>query len=271
MERCTCNAAVIISVVNTKGGSGRTTVALNLAAALAGPARRVLLVDVDSQALASLWCGVPRRALLPSIASCLLENYPIAKAIRRTPTPHLDLLTGSIELANADIALCHKRNRETALRRTLARVDGRYDVIVLDSAPGMSLLAVNVIVAADAIVVPVTPEPMCVEALQTLAASFERVRVQLGSSGRILGMLLTMLEPRRMQSRELAERVRAEFRDKVFHTEIRWTSVLANAPAHRKSIFDAAPRSASADAFKRLAGEVLQRLPAIRHSIHNRN
>jgi chromosome partitioning protein len=263
-SHCTFNA-VIISVVNTKGGSGRTTVAVNLAAALAGPTRRVLLVDVDSQALASLWCGIPRRALLPSIASCLLEDYPIAKAIRRTPTPQLDLLTGSIELANADVALSHKRSRERALRRTLQRLDGRYDLIVLDSGPGMSLLAVNVIVAADAIVVPVIPEALCVDALSTLEASFERVRMQLGSSGRILGVVLTMIEPRRMHCRELADRVRAQFRDKVFDTEIRWTSALANAPAQRKNILAAAPRSTSADAFRRLAGEVLRRLTSIRH------
>lgn len=256
---------MIISVINTKGGSGRTTVAVNLAAALAGPRRRVLLVDADCQALASLWCGVARRDLRPSIASCLLEKYPIGKAIRRTSTPQLDLITASLELANADVALSHRRSRETALRRTLDRLGGRYDLIILDSAPGVSLLAVNVIVAADAIVVPVMPEPLCVEALSTLAASLERVRRQLGSTGPLLGIVLTMTEPRRMQAREMADRVRAEFRDTVFHTELRWTSVLASAPAHRKTIFDTAPRSASADAFRRLAGEVLQRMTSISH------
>lgn len=262
--RSVCNA-VIISVINSKGGSGRTTVAVNLAAALAGPRRRVLLVDADSQALASLWCGVARRDLRPSIATCLLEKYPIGRAIRRTSTPQLDLLTGSMELANADVALSHKRSRETALRRTLVRVDGRYDVIVVDSGPGMSLLGVNVIVAADAILIPVIPEPLCVEALSTLAASLERARRQLGSRGRLLGVLLTMIGPRRMQARELAERVRAEFRDKVFHTELRWSSVLACAPAQRKTVLASAPRSASADAFRRLAGEVLERMPSVRH------
>lgn len=256
---------MILSIVNSKGGTGRTTVAVNLAAALADARRRVLLIDADSQALASLWCGVSRRNLRPSIATCLLEKYPIDKAVRRTSTPQLDLVTGSIELANVDVALCHRRSRETALRRTLQQLDRRYDLIILDAAPGMSLFTVNVIVAADAIIVPVPPEPLCVEALPTLAASLERIRRQLGSAGRLLGVLLTMIQPRRMQARELADRIRAEFRDQVFHTEIRRTSVLAGAPAHRKTIFATAPRSSSADAFRRLAGEVLQRLPALHH------
>src|SRR3954470_8526100 len=112
---------VTIAVLNSKGGVGKSTIAVNLGAAIATPRRRVLLVDLDSQASASLWLGVPRRHLRPSSASCLLEKYPIQKAVRHTSTPHLDLLPGSMELANADVALCGMRGRELALRRAFER------------------------------------------------------------------------------------------------------------------------------------------------------
>jgi chromosome partitioning protein len=256
---------VIIAVLNCKGGVGKTTAAVNLAAALASPKRRILLVDLDSQGSASLWLGIPRHHLRPSAASCLLEKYPILKAIRHTDVANLDILPGSIELANVDIALCGMRGRETMLRRMLERLGSHYDLIILDCPPGLSLLNVNAIVAADGLIVPVTPEALAVAALDALLATIERVRSRMTTRGRLLGILLSAVDPQRKHGRENADRLRAAHREKVFHTEIRAANVLSEAPAAGKPIAAAAPKSPSADAFRRLAGEVLQRLPSIRN------
>ncbi len=250
---------MILSVTNVKGGVGKTTTAVNLAAAFAGSALEVLLVDLDPQGSASFSLGVAQEDLSPSVAGVLLDGRPLAEVIRETDVEGLDLVTGSIGLAGADLALARKRDAAKLLAKALRGARRRYDVVIVDCPPGMSVLTVNALAAAQAYIVPVVPQDLAAEALHRFFAGFENLGRLFGRRPELLGILLTMVDHRTAVTEEMVAKIRKEFGRRVFRTEIPINVRLAEAPGYGMTIFEFERWSTGGRAYSLLGAEVLRR------------
>jgi chromosome partitioning protein len=251
---------VIVALINNKGGVAKTTTAVNLAAALAGETQRVLLIDLDSQAAASLSLGLRRAELKPSSADLLLRDQPIRNVIRRTRIDGLDLISGSNELAGADVAMSAVEGKESKLKRLLEPVLSDYASVIVDCPPSLSLLSVNALLAADYYVVPVTPHYLTLGGLASLVQEVNSLcgREQ-GPVANLMGFVLTMVDYRNRTTENLVKSVREHWKDYMFKTEIRVNVKLAEAPSFGQTIFDYAPTSTGAKSYLQLAKEVVQR------------
>jgi len=249
---------MILAVINNKGGTGKTTTAVNLAAALAmkGPA---LLIDLDSQASASLSLGIDRAGFAPSAADVILDGKPLRPVIRRAAAEGLDLVTGSPELANADIQLADRPGRERLLKMAVAPIRAEYDHVILDCPPSLSMLSVNALVAADAFMIPTPPEYLALEGLVGLLDAVQKIHAGIGDKCRLLGILLTRVDHRRRVTEEIIQVIRDHYRDQVFKTEVRVDVRLVEAPSFGKSIFQYDRGSTGAEAYLQLAGEVARK------------
>ncbi len=248
-----------IAIINNKGGTGKTTTCVNLSAAFANLGYQVLLVDLDSQASASLSLGVEYDNLSPSAADVLFDEMSVKSAIRPSSAERLDLLTGGMELADSDLILADVPGWENRLTGCLEPVRQNYDFIFIDCPPSLSMLSINALVAADGYIVPVTTEYLALEGLVSLMRAVEEVKYGMEIDPRLLGIVLTMVNPSLKSTREITRLVQEHYGQDVFKTEIRRNVRLSEAPSYGRSIFHYDPRSCGAMDYTRLADEVIER------------
>lgn len=252
--------ARIISMVNQKGGVGKTTSTVSLGAALAGYGRRVLLVDFDPQGALSVALGVNAYELDLTVYNLLTQSdCHIGDVILTTDVDNLDLLPSNIDLSAAEVQLVSEVGREHALARVLAPVMGEYDVILIDCQPSLGLLTVNALAASQGVIIPMETEYFALRGVALLKDTIDKVISRINPDLQIIGVLATMYDPRTLHSREVLQTVQQAFGDAVFQTVINRTVKFPDAAVAGEPITSFAPTSSGADAYRQLAKEVLAR------------
>ncbi len=250
--------ARIIAIANQKGGVGKTTTSVNLAAALAQAPKRVLLVDLDAQGNATMGSGVDKRDVAGSTCDVMLEEMHAADVVVRTPEG-FDLLPGNNDLTAAEIELMDEPGREQRLRRALEPLRDRYDFILIDCPPALSLLTLNALTAADSVLVPMQCEYYALEGLSALLQTIDALKGRLNPALEIEGVLRTMFDVRNNLANAVSADLTAHFGDKVFRTIVPRNVRVAEAPSHGQSIVAYDKGSRGAIAYLGLAGEVIRR------------
>jgi chromosome partitioning protein len=250
----------IFCIANQKGGVGKTTTTVNLAAGLAQIGKRVLVVDLDPQGNATMGSGIDKRQLALTVYDVLLESASIGEARQRSEKGGYDLIGANRELAGAEVELVELEHRERRLEQALAAVKTEYDFVLIDCPPSLSLLTLNGLVAAHGVIVPMQCEYFALEGLSDLVNTIKQVHANLNRKLEIIGLLRVMFDPRITLQSQVSEQLKAHFGDKVFDTVIPRNVRLAEAPSYGQPgvVFD--PSSRGAVAFVEFAREVSRRL-----------
>jgi chromosome partitioning protein len=249
----------VTACTNQKGGVGKTTTVINLAAYLALSGTRTLVIDLDPQGNATSGLGVDRRTVERSTYDALVDRAPINKLVVETSMPGLDLVPSAPALSGAEVELVGMTAREHRLSASLAELDGRYERVLIDCPPSLGLLTLNALTAADGVLIPIQTEYYALEGLSQLVNTIRRVREGLNPRLEIDGVLLTMYDARTNLSAQVASEVRRHMNGTVYHTVVPRSIRLSEAPSHGLPIALYDPASRGADAYRELAGEVAAR------------
>ena len=249
----------ITACTNQKGGVGKTTTVINLAAFLALSGTRTLVIDLDPQGNATSGLGIDRRSVKRSSYDVLVDHAPLSELVMETPVEGLDLLPSSPSLSGAEVELVGLAGRERRLTASLAELNGRYERVLIDCPPSLGLLTVNALTAADGVLIPIQTEYYALEGLSQLVNTIRRVREGLNPRLEIEGVLLTMYDARTNLSAQVASEVRRHMNGSVYDTIVPRSVRLSEAPSHGLPIALYDPGSRGASAYRELAGEVVAR------------
>ncbi|MCB0530765.1 MAG: ParA family protein [Lewinellaceae bacterium] len=249
---------IVVSLLNHKGGVGKTTSAINIGAGLVALGKKVLLIDLDPQANLTISLGIPRQKF--SIYEAMRGE---AELLPYTHKPNLDVITSSLDLSGAEMELINEAGREFILRELIGQVEEDYDFILIDCPPSLGLLTLNALTSSRFVLIPLQTEFLAVQGLAKIKQVIDKVKFRLNKQVDMIGVIATMYDSRRVLNRDVVEIIHKYFGEKVFNTYVRDNIALAEAPAQRKDIFDYNPKSPGAEDYLNLSREFLARVESL--------